>query len=121
MRRQRILVLMLLVVLAAAAATAQEDKRGSQLRTVRGTVLDKQENPVVSAIVHLKNLRTLMVQTHISDDAGHFRFSGLDPNVDYEIHAQRGDMVSAKRTLSSFDTGKEIVLNLKLDKKKPEK
>jgi hypothetical protein len=121
MRIWRAVISLLLVLLAATTLAAQEGKREAQLRTVRGLVLDKQENSVASAVVHLKNLRILMVQTHISDDSGHYRFSGLDPNVDYEIHAEQGDMTSAKRTISSLDSRKEIVLNLKLNKKKGEK
>ncbi len=121
MKTRRAVVSLLLALLAATAVAAQEGKRESQLRTVRGLVLDKQENPVASAVVHLKNLRSLMVQTHISDDSGHYRFSGLDPNVDYEIHAEQSDLTSAKRTISSLDSRKEMVLNLKLNKKKGEK
>ena len=110
----------LLLVLAVAGAAAQ-DRKESQLRTVRGTVVDKQENPASSAVVYLKNVRTQTVKTYISDDSGHYRFSGLDPNVAYEIHAEHGDMISARRTISSFDSRKDIVITLKLDKKKSEK
>ena len=93
---------------------AQQD----ELRTVRGAVLDKSENPVATAIVYLKNVRTLAVKTYISDKAGQYRFSGLDPNVDYEIHAENDTMMSATRTVSSFDSRKDIVISLKLDKEK---
>ena len=90
----------------------------SELRTVRGAVLDKSENPVVSAVVYLKNVRTLAVKTYISDRSGEYRFSGLDPNVDYEVHAENENLTSNTRTVSSFDTRKDIVISLKLDKEK---
>ncbi len=118
MRKPWILVLLAMALLAVAGGSAQDGKRESQLRTVRGEAVDKQENPVASAVVYLKNLRTLTVKTHITDDAGQYRFSGLDPNVDYEIHAEHQEWASAKRTISSFDSRKEIVIHLKLDKKK---
>lgn len=121
MRKQWWVVPVVLVVLVATTAAAQDKKRESQLRTVRGTVVDKQENPIVSAVVYLRNLRTQTVKTYIADDTGHYRFSGLDPNVDYEIHAEHKDFTSAKRTVSSFDSRKEIVIQLKVDKKKGEK
>src|SRR6266568_5080832 len=54
--------LFLLALLAIPAWTQQ-----SQLRTVRGAVLDKAENPMDSAVVYLKNVRTLAVKTYISD------------------------------------------------------
>lgn len=121
MRKLWIVVPMVMVLLAVASVAARDAKRESQLRTVRGTVVDKQDNPIASGVVYLKNLRTLTVKTYIADDSGHYRFSGLDPNVDYEIHAEHGDFTSAKRTISSFDSRKEIVIVLKVDKKKGEK
>lgn len=96
------------------SASAQQN----ELRTVHGTVLDKAENPVASAVVYLKNVRTLAVKTYISDRAGEYRFSGLDPNVDYEIHAEDDTMMSNTRTVSSFDSRKDIVISLKLNKPK---
>jgi hypothetical protein len=90
----------------------------SELRTVHGAVLDKGENPVSSAVVYLKNVRTLAVRTYISDRSGEYRFSGLDPNVDYEVHAESESLSSNTRTISSFDSRKEIVISLKLDREK---
>jgi len=113
MKRATAVFLPLAFVLTVLFAFAQTD-----LRTVRGTVLDKDENPLASAIVHLKNVRTLTVRTYISDSAGQYRFSGLDPNVDYELHAEHGNMTSSTRTISSFDTRKEIVVPLKVDREK---
>ena len=104
---------LLVLVLLALSAGAQ-----SELRTVRGAVLDKAENPVASAVVYLKNVRTLAVRTYISDRSGEYRFSGLDPNVDYEVHAESESMTSNTRTVSSFDSRKDIVISLKLDKEK---
>ncbi len=115
------IVVPLLLALVAGFAAAQDQKRESQLRTVRGAVVDRQDNPIASGVVYLKNMRTLTVKTYITDEAGQYRFSGLDPNVDYEIHAEQGDATSAKHTISSFDSRKEIVINLKVDKKKSEK
>jgi hypothetical protein len=100
--------------LIAVPALAQQ----SELRTVRGAVLDKTENPIPSAIVYLKNVRTLAVKTYISDKSGEYRFSGLDPNADYQVHAETDNMTSNTRTVSSFDTRKDIVISLKVDKEK---
>lgn len=90
----------------------------TDMKTVRGTVIDKAENPLPSAIVHLKNVKTLSVRTYISDSTGQFRFSGLDPNVDYELHAETDTLTSNTRTISSFDSRKEVVVPLKVDKDK---
>jgi hypothetical protein len=68
--------------------------------------------------VYLKNLRTNQIRSYISENDGKYRFSGLDPNADYEIHAEKEGAKSGTRTISSFDSRKEIVLNLKLEKRK---
>ena len=112
-----------LVAFGALAATvlfAQEKPKGkeSELRTVRGTVVDKEEVPVETAVVYLKNLRTQDIITHLSDADGTFRFSGLDLNVDYDIHAEKEGVTSSTRSVSNFDARKEFVLTLKLDHNK---
>ena len=58
------------------------------------------------------------MKTYIADEAGNYRFSGLDPNVDYEIHAERDGLTSSTRTVSSFDSRRDIEVVLKLSKKK---
>lgn len=123
MKLRRMLGLIALTALAATALFAQERPKGkeSELRTVRGTVVDKGESPVETAVVYLKNVHTQDIITHLSDSDGTFRFSGLDLNVDYEIHAEKEGATSATRSISNFDTRKEFVLTLKLDRKKSAK
>lgn len=120
MRSRWMLLPVALLVLLPGVAWAQNkpDKREAQLRTVHGSVLDKDENPVASSVVYLKNTKTLAVKTYIADDSGHYRFSGLDPNVDFEVYAEKGDMRSATRTISNFDERKDIEVILKLTKAK---
>ena len=114
--KRRAYIYFFLTMLAAGPALAQ--KPDSELRTVRGTVVNKDEGAIASAIVYLKNVRTLSVKTYISDDSGQYRFSGLDPNVDYEIHAEHNNETSGNHTVSSFDSRKDIVVTLKVDKEK---
>jgi hypothetical protein len=113
MKRKTLVLTPLACAVAALSLFAQ-----TELRTVRGTVIDKAENPLPSAVVHLKNVRTVAVRTYIADGSGQFRFSGLDPNVDYEIHAEHGNLMSNTRTISSFDNRREIVVPLKVDREK---
>ena len=121
MKLRRMLVLVLsvamiaFVALASSSLPAQDKSKGSELRTVRGTVVDKEETPVDTAVVYLKNVHTQDIITHLSDKDGTFRFSGLDLNVDYEIHAEKDGMTSSAHSISNFDTRKEFVLTLKLD------
>jgi hypothetical protein len=104
-----------------ATAMFAQGKKGTELRTVRGTVVDKDEAPVDSGVVYLKNTRTQDIKTYISDKEGEFRFSGLDLNTDYELHAEHDGWTSSVRPVSNFDTRKEVVFTLKLDHKKSDK
>ena len=121
MNASRNLALVILMTFAATATFAQGKGRESELRTVRGTVVDKQGTPADSAVVYLKNVRSQDITTHITDKEGQFRFSGLDLNADYEIHAEHEGWTSSSRSVSNFDNRKEFVLTLKLDRKKGEK
>jgi len=114
MKRATTLSSVLLLVALTTIAYGQD----SGLRTVSGAVVDKAENPVRDAVIYLKNLRNLTVKTYISSQDGQYRFSGLDPNADYEIHAEHNNLTSSTRTISSFDNRKEINATLKLDKEK---
>ena len=105
-------------VVAPRVGAQQDPKREAQLRTVRGVITDKAEAPIAAGVVFLKNTRSNTIRSYISDDAGSYRFSGLDPNTDYEIHAEKDGAKSQTRTISSFDSKKEIVVNLKIERKK---
>jgi hypothetical protein len=102
----------------ASFAGAQEAKHESQLRSVHGIVADKADTPMPGAVVFLKNTRTNAVRSYIADDTGNYRFSGLDPNTDFEVHAEKDGAKSSTRTISSFESRKELVVNLKIDSKK---
>jgi Carboxypeptidase regulatory-like domain len=113
------LALCALFVLSFALSVGGQDKKAeTQLRTVHGSIVDKDDNPVASSVVYLLNLRTQSIITRITDDTGAYRFSGLDPNVDYEIHAEHDDLTSPTRTISSFDSRRDIEVILKLSHKK---
>ncbi len=118
-RRAFLLVLPFAFALIFALPCRAQDK-GAPLRTVHGSVLDKGENPVPASVVYLFNVKTQAVKTYIADDAGSYRFSGLDPNVDYEVHAEHNDLMSSTRTISSFDSRRDIEIILKLSRKKSE-
>lgn len=111
-------VLAVALAFVTSLAIAQDKKHEAQLRTVRGVVTDKSDNPLSGSVVFLKNTRTNSVRSSYTDDSGSYRFSGLDPNADYELHAEKEGAKSATRTVSSFDSRKDIVLNLKIEKNK---
>jgi hypothetical protein len=115
---RHIIGLAIALVFLVSFAGGQEAKHESQLRSVHGIVTDKAETSIPAAVVFLKNTRTNAVRSYIADETGNYRFSGLDPNTDYELHAEKDGAKSPTRTISSFESRKELVVNLKLDTKK---
>jgi hypothetical protein len=115
-----VLFVSLLVMIPARAQdeSKAQKKAEAQLKVVHGSVIDKGENPMPASVIYLKNVKSQAVKTYIADESGNYRFSGLDPNVDYEIHAEHDDMTSSIRTVSSFDSRRDIEVTLKLSKKK---
>ena len=119
----KIFTALFLIFFAVIPSQAQEESKAqkkaeAQLKTLHGSVIDKNENPVPSSVVYLKNVKSQSVKTYIADESGNYRFSGLDPNVDYEIHAEHDGLTSSTRTVSSFDSRRDIEVVLKLTKKK---
>ena len=115
----RILALVLAALLLCAPGAMSQDKKkgGPATRTVQGEVSSPEGQPVVGAVVFLKNLKTLQVISFITKDGGVYTFRGLNPNIDYELRAESNGLSSPSRTLSSFDTRTQAVINLKLNKK----
>lgn len=101
------------IILVAAVAFAVQ-QRGGALRTVSGRVVNGQDQPLHKAVVHLKNTRTLAIQTYITEPDGAYRFTALSPNVDYELYAEYGGAHSDTKTVSAFSNRKQVTVNLKI-------
>ncbi len=106
------------VRLQARSPKAEREEDGNGQKSVLGQVVDTEGKSLARAIVHLKNKRNQEVTTHISNDQGDFRFRGLNPNVDYEVYAEFSGGSSSTRSVSSFDSRKEIYLVLEIDTSK---
>lgn len=102
---------LLLVVAIAGPVFAQNT------RTLQGQVMRQGDQPLVGAIVYLKNTKTLAVRSFTSDDKGNYRFTSLSPNVDYEVYAAHEGNKSDTKTLSAFDSRAVATINLKVNTK----
>jgi hypothetical protein len=113
-------LLAMLFTLTTAAAFAQETKaekrQAASERVVTGTVRDADGNAINGAVVMLKDVRSTQVRSFITQTNGAYHFTGLKLDNDYELEARHEGMTSGWRTLSVFDSRKEPVINLKLDK-----
>src|SRR5215831_3950442 len=119
MRAVRAILAVALVAACATASLAQEKKKGDdQTRSVQGAVTGADDNPIVGAVVQLKNTKTFQIRSFITQDHGSYYFHGLSPDVDYELKAEYQGAASSTKTLSSFDSRKQASINLKLNPKK---
>ena len=117
---------LLIVILAAGTLamaqlqvpTFREVKdRAPQTRTLTGFVSNQQGSPLSDSVVYLTNSRTMNVKTYIVGQDGMYRFPALSPNIDYQVYAQYKNRKSDTKTLSSFDSRPNAVINLKIEVK----
>lgn len=112
--RTLLVVLLCGIMAGPAFAQSRKNKEDESVRAVEGTVSDSAGNPVDGAVVQLKNTRTLQIRSFITQDHGAYYFHGLSTDVDYELKADHSGASSGTKTLSSFDSRKKAVMNLKL-------
>ena len=106
-----------LLILMAVALLAQ-GREDTMPKSIQGAVTDTTDKTVDGAVVQLKDTKTLQIRSFITKADGLYHFHGLNPNVDYEVKAEYLGASSSTKTLSSFDTKKPAVVNLKLDSKR---
>jgi len=92
-----------------------EKQKGPQFRSVNGRDTSGEDSPLKDAIVYIKNVKTLTVKTYIADEQGKYQFNALLPSVDYEIFAESKGKKSDTKRLSSFDSRKDVTINLHID------
>ena len=118
MRSIRILpACLLLSTLIVALPSYAKEKDTTPGRLLTGKVLDRQDNPVPSAVVYVTDTRTRAVKTYITGSDGTFRFPALAANVDYEVYAQATGKTSDTKRVSQFDDHKVVNLVLRVDAK----
>jgi hypothetical protein len=93
-------------------ASAQAQNFGQ--RTVAGSVVDASSAPVAGATVFLKDLKTRSIRSYTTAADGHFRFTQVSMTEDHELWAEKDGKKSAVKTVSSWDTRKDFVSELKL-------
>jgi hypothetical protein len=116
MKRTIAFALAILLLLPAAAVFAQK-KGEPTTRTVRGVVTDSTDAPVTGAVVQLENTKTQQIRSYITKEDGAYTFFELNTDTDYKLKADFKGASSSSKTLSSFDSRRQAVINLKLDKK----
>jgi Carboxypeptidase regulatory-like domain len=108
------LVLLLATVVCLPPASAQ-GRGQSGTRMLTGQVLNSHDAPLRSAVVYLKNTKTLAMKTFITNEDGVYRFPALSLSVDYEVYAELNGKRSDTKVLSSLDSRPSPTLNLRIN------
>jgi Carboxypeptidase regulatory-like domain len=135
--RTNLIPLSILVLLLASRASAQQyngppekpdvfiqnnrpkNEKESNTRTIEGTVKDAADNPLASAIVRLKNVKTSKIVNFATKDDGKFTFHDLPLDNNFELVATRGELAAPMKKISVYDTRKKVTVNFQLTAVKP--
>jgi hypothetical protein len=115
--RRIVLASLLTLTLLAAIPSLAKDKDTTPGRLLTGKVMDKQDNPLINAVVYVTDTRTRAVKTYIVGTDGTYRFPALAANVDYEVYAQLNGKTSDTKRMSQFDDRKLVNIVLRIDTK----
>jgi hypothetical protein len=97
------------VLLGPAEAQAQN----FGMRVVRGEVLDANSAASAGATVFLRDLKTKSIRSYTTAADGKFQFTQVDMSEDHELWAEKDGKKSATKTISSWDTRKDFVCELR--------
>jgi hypothetical protein len=84
------------------------------MRVVSGIVVDANAAPLAGVTVFLKDLKSKNIRSFTSDAQGNYRFTQVNMAQDHELWAEKDGKKSLVKTVSSWDTRKEYVQELKL-------
>jgi hypothetical protein len=99
-----------LFLLAWSAALGQNAK----YKTLDGKVLGNGDVPLQSAIVYLQDMKSNNIRSFIATQDGSYRFGQISPDIDYQVWAQYKDAKSATKPISSFDSRKQVTIDLRI-------
>jgi len=83
-------------------------------RSVGGWVVDANSAHLIGATIFLKDLKTKSIRSYTSAADGKFRFAQVNMTEDHELWAEKDGKKSAVRSISSWDTRKEVEYELKV-------
>lgn len=96
-----------------------KNEKESNTRIIDGTVKDAADNPLASAIVQLKNTKTSNIVDFATKDDGRYVFRDLPMDINFELVAKRGDVVTPVKKVTLYDTRKHVIVNFQIVPAKP--
>jgi len=100
--------------LVPAAFTPVVHAQNFGVRQLNGKVLNGNDAPLPGAIVYVQNSRNNDIKSYISEKDGAYHFANLSADTDYTLWAAYQGKKSSTKTLSSFDTRKQVYVDLKI-------
>lgn len=100
---------------ASAAVGKVKATKVPTLRTVEGTVCDKDGEPIQGAVVYLQDPKTMAVRSYLSDQKGHFHFRQLPMSNDFGLWAELNGQRTKTKNISQFNSHPDLNYTLKLD------
>ncbi|MGC2637460.1 MAG: carboxypeptidase-like regulatory domain-containing protein [Acidobacteriaceae bacterium] len=104
------LVCAALLFIATAVPVVRAQDFG--VKQLNGKVLGAQDAPLSGAIVYLENSRNNDIKSYITENDGGYHFANLSADTDYTLWAAYKGKKSATKTISSFDTRKQVFIDL---------
>jgi hypothetical protein len=101
-----------IVLLMLTASTAVAQSRA--MKVLEGKVLGNGEVPLENAIVYLQSSKDTSIRSFIATSDGSYRFGQISPDIDYQVWAQYKNVKSATKPISSFDSRKNVTIDLKI-------
>jgi hypothetical protein len=105
------------VITPPAIPPPGQNKLPPSTRVIEGQVQDLKGSPVPNAVVLLKDTKSLQIRSYIAQADGSYHFFGLSTDVNYQIRAHDGEMMSPWKLVSVFNSHLHVKVNLKLKKK----
>jgi Carboxypeptidase regulatory-like domain len=107
----------LLAITIIALATSFAFAQSSAVKTLQGRVLGVDDAPLSGAIVYLQDGKTNSIRSFFSTANGSYRFGQLSSDTDYQVWAKYKNEKSGTRTISSYDSRKNLVIDLHIKAK----
>ena len=113
---------------AAPGSDAKAGKDGKKhqhaaavVRIAQGQVVNGAKKPLENAIVYLEDPTSLTIKSYLTDASGHFHFTQLAAQTDYEVWAEQNGTQSKHKFISQFSSHDHFDFQLTLDPNKKKK
>src|SRR5262245_40055617 len=113
-RRVQRLLLQICLLGLALSPTTEAKKKEPPTKSVHGHVVDARKKSIAGAKVFIRNVNKKTTTVLVTDENGLYAIYGLDPKVDYEVHAEHGKLSSEKKSISWFLDRFDNVFNFEL-------